>query len=63
MVDSEGLCTVKVDGARVGISYDIIVNTPELMRLVNHGVELSKNEEKLNCRGVWSIHTNTITRF
>ena len=48
VVDSEGLCTVKVDGARVGISYDIIVNTQELMRLVNHGVELTKNEEKLS---------------
>ena len=47
VVDSEGLCTVKVDGAKVGISYDIIVNTPELMRLVNHGVELSKNQEKV----------------
>ena len=47
VVDSEGLCTVKVDGAKVGISYDIIVNTPELMRLVNRGVELSKNEEKI----------------
>ena len=35
VVDGEGLCTVKVDGARVGISYDIVVNTPELMRLVN----------------------------
>ena len=47
VVDSEGLCTVKVDGAKVGISYDIIVNTPELMRIVNHGVELSKNQEKV----------------
>jgi hypothetical protein len=49
VVDSEGKCTVKVDGARVGISYDIVINTHQLMRLVNHGVELSKNEEKLTC--------------
>ena len=47
VVDGEGLCTVKVDGARVGISYDIVVNTPELMRLVNRGVELSKDETKV----------------
>ena len=26
VVDGEGLCTVKVDGAQVGISYDIVVN-------------------------------------
>jgi len=47
VVDGEGLCTVKVDGARVGISYDIVVNTPELMRLVNQSVELSKDEARV----------------
>ena len=47
VVDGEGLCTVKVDGARVGISYDIVVNTPELMRLVNRSVELSKDEKRV----------------
>ena len=47
MVDGEGLCTVKVDGARVAISYDIVVNTEQLMKLVNQGVELSKDESKL----------------
>ena len=48
VVDGEGLCTVKVDGAQVGISYDIVVNTPELMRLVNRGVELSKDAQKVD---------------
>ena len=48
MVDSDGTCSVKVEGARVGISYDIIVNTAQLMRIVNHGVELSKDESKVN---------------
>ena len=47
VVDGEGLCTVKVDGARVGISYDVVVNTPELMRLVNKSVELSKDEARV----------------
>lgn len=48
MVDSDGTCSVKIEGARVGISYDIIVNTAQLMRIVNHGVELSKDEGKVN---------------
>jgi len=31
---------MKVDGASVGISYDIVINTPALMRLVNQGREV-----------------------
>ena len=44
VIDGEGLCTVKVDGARVGISYEIIINTPRLVQIVNQGVEIVKNE-------------------
>jgi len=44
VIDGEGLCTVKVDGARVGISYEIIFNTPRLVQIVNQGVEIVKNE-------------------
>ena len=47
VVDGEGLCTVTVDGASVGITYEIIINTQQLMKLVNHGVELAKDDAKL----------------
>ena len=44
---ARGCAPSRVDGARVGISYDIVVNTPELMRLVNQSVELSKDEARV----------------
>jgi hypothetical protein len=47
VVDGEGLCTVTVDGASVGISYEIIINTNQLMKLVNQGVELAKDDGKI----------------
>jgi len=47
MVDGEGLCTVTVDGASVGITYEIIINTNQLLKLVNQGVELAKDDRKI----------------
>jgi len=47
MVDGEGLCTVTVDGASVGITYEIIINTQQLLKLVNQGVELAKDDSKI----------------
>jgi len=47
VVDGEGLCTVTVEGASVGITYEIIVNTQQLMKLVNQGVELAKDDGKI----------------
>jgi len=47
VVDGEGLCTVTVEGASVGITYEIIVNTQQLMKVVNQGVELAKDDGKI----------------
>ena len=47
VVDGEGLCTVTVDGASVGITYEIIINTAQLLKLVNQGVELAKDDSKI----------------
>ena len=47
VVDGEGLCTVTVDGASVGITYEIIINTQQLLKLVNQGVELAKDDSKI----------------
>lgn len=47
VVDGEGLCSVTVEGASVGITYEIIINTNQLLKLVNQGVELAKDETKL----------------